>query len=473
MRKLLSGILFLTLFQMAIIAQGGYKELLTEGDKFLAKRPPDVLNARMKYLEALGKETKDPEVYIKIAITFIYAKDERSANLYLNDGLKLFSAGKSNMKAILTYYKGMVKEFIPPDTKDTNKIKAHFKEAMKFYLESLDYLETPTFTWNDFEFSKINVYNDAGRVAMLISDAENGKKYFKLCLDEIGANKQNRYYLISHFGLAQIYKYLGVTDSAVYHFNTVLQDDPHNMNALSELYGLYFDIGDYDSGLAVVNRIDSMMTSVYNGFIARKTAPKDFVSYVANILYNTKMEKGHLMFNSKKYNLSLDYYAEAYKFKKNKKLLDLLKKMNILTEMSQKGYMPVVKDAAFILRGNEYFFYDPASVKINADSSVTVTLRSVVTGDVDLNMVNVFNAELDPAAPDKIDNVLKTKYGQNEYSFTVTCGKNDYMQNYEKRFDPTGKEITKTGAGGAVKKTATVDSPDQNILKFICRAAGL
>lgn len=473
MRRFLSGIIFLSLFQLALLAQVGYKDLLAEGDKFLNKRPPDVLNARMKYLEALGKETKEPEVYIKIAITFIYAKDERSANLYLNDGLKLFGQGKSNMKAILTYYKGMVKEFIPPDSKDTNKIKNHFKEAIKFYLESLDYLETPTYTWNDFEFSKVNVFNDVGRVSMMINDAENGKKYFKMCLDEIGADKANRYFLISHFGLAQIYKYLGVSDSAVYHFNTILENDPRNINALSELYGLYFDLGDYDNGLKVVNRIDSMMTDVYSDLMKRKDAPKDSIGYISNILYNTKMEKGHLMFNSKKYEESLAFYADAYQYKKNNKLVELLKKMTILTELSKKGYMPVVKDAAFIVKGNEYFFYDPTSLKINADSSVTVTLRSVVTGDVDLNMVNVFTTEMDQTAPDKIDKVLKTKYGQNEYSVMITCGKNTYVQNSEKKFDPTGKEVTKAGSGKPVNKTAAADSPDQHILMFICRAAGL
>ncbi|GMU89715.1 MAG: hypothetical protein AMXMBFR49_19220 [Chlorobiota bacterium] len=473
MRRFLSGIIFLSLIQMALLAQGGYKDLLAEGDKFLNKRPPDVLNARMKYLEALGKETKEPEVYIKIAITFIYAKDERSANLYLNDGLKLFGDGKSNMKAILTYYKGMVKEFIPPDTKDTNKIKNHFREAIKFYMESLEYLDAPSYTWNEFEFSKINVFNDVGRVAMMINDADMGKKYFKMCLGEIGADKSNRYYLISHFGLAQIYKYLGVSDSAVFHFNTILENDPQNINALSELYGLYFDFGDYDNGLRVVNRIDSIMTGVYSGLIKRKDAPKDSISYISNILYNTKMEKGHLMFNSKKYDESLAYYAEAYPFKKNKKLVELLKKMTILTDMSKKGYMPVVKDAAFIVKGNEYFFYDSSSVRINPDSTLSVTLRSVITGDVDLNMVNVFNTDPDQSAPDKIDKVLKTKYGQNEYTLTITCGKNDYVQNSEKRFDPAGKDISKPGSGKAVTKTATPDSPDQHILMFLCRAAGL
>ncbi|MBN8544680.1 MAG: hypothetical protein J0L60_00995 [Ignavibacteria bacterium] len=472
MSRLLSGLMCLILLQFGLLAQNGYKELLLEGDKLLNKRPPDVLNARMKYLEALNKEKNDPEVYIKIAITFIYAKDERSANMNLDQGLKLFKEGKSNMKAILTYYKGMVKEFVPPDTKDTNKIKKHFSEAIRYYLESLDYLEVPVFRWNDFDFSKVNIYNDVGRVSMMINDAENGKKYFQLCLDAIGADKDNKYYTISHFGLAQIYKFVGILDSSVHHFNKVLEVDPKNINALSELYGMYFDAGDYDKGFIVVNRIDSMMSVTYDALMKRKDAPKDSIQYIANIIYNTKMEKGHLKFNSKSYEESLNFYAEAYKYKKNKKLIELLKKMTILNELSKNGWMPVVKDAQFIKHGNEYFFYSPAELKTNPDSSVTATIKSVVTADVDLNMLNVFQSEFDQTAPDNIDKVLKSKYGQNEYNWTFVCGKNDFVQNFEKKFDPTGKDVSKPNSSKPVNKTATSDSFELDILKFLCRAAG-
>lgn len=181
----------------------------------------------------------------------------------------------------------------------------------------------PTFTWNNFEFSKVNVYNDAGRVYMMINEADNAKKYFNLCLTELGENTGNSYYSISHFGLAQINKYLGLTDSAIINFNKVLAIEPTNLTALSDLYGLYFDAGDYENGFIIVNRIDSMTSLRYNDMISRKDASKDSLQYVANILYNTKMEKGHLKFNSKLYDESLKYYVEAYPFKKNKKLVEL------------------------------------------------------------------------------------------------------------------------------------------------------
>jgi tetratricopeptide (TPR) repeat protein len=473
MQKFLKGLLFITVVQFSLIAQTGYQDLMNQGDQALNKRPPDIMTARLKYLEARDLEKNNPEAYIKIAITFIYSKDERSANYNLDEGLKLFGEGGSNMKAIFTYYKGMVKEFVPPDTKDTVKIKKHFLEAISFYLKSLEYLEVPSFTWNNFEFSKVNVYNDAGRVYMMINDADNAKKYFNMCLAELGNNTQNSYYSISHFGLAQINKYLGLTDSAIINFNKVLEIDPSNLTALSDLYGLYFDAGDYENGFIVVDRIDSMTTLKYNDLIGRKDASKDSLQYVTNILYNTKMEKGHLKFNSKLYDESLKYYAEAYPFKKNKKLVELIRKMSILSDMAKKGWMPCVKDAKFVTNGNEYFFYSPSELKINQDSSITATLKSIITADVDLNMVNVFQPEPDATAPDKIDKVLNSKYGSNEYNWTVVCGKSTYTQNFEKKFDPSGKETTKPAGAKSVEKTAANESFELDLLKYLCRAAGI
>ncbi|KAB2909924.1 MAG: hypothetical protein LC102_11790 [Ignavibacteriales bacterium] len=472
MRKFFSSTVFLLFFHSFLFAQGGYKDLMNEGDSYLNRNPPDVMMARMKYLQALSKETNDPEVYIKIAITFIQGKDERSANLYLNDGLKLFPEGKSNMKAILTYYKGMVKEFIPPDTKDTNKIKKHFSEGIKYYLESLDYLETPSFTWNDFEFSKVNVFCDVGRLYMMINDAENGIKYFNLCLQEMNGDKNNRYYDIANFGLGQIYKFLGSSDSAVVHFNNILANEPGNLNALSELYDLYFNTGKYDEGFAVVSRIDSMITKVYNDLIQRKNAQKDSVNYFGNILYNTKMEKGHLMFNAQKFDESVKFYKEAYKLKKSKKLLSVLKKMTILSEMSQKGFVPVVKDGLFISKGAEYFFYIPSELKQNADSSYNAAVTSIITGGVDMNLSNVIESSYDASAPDNPDKEIALKYAKNEYSLTFKCGNNNYTQNFVKKFNSAGKNISTSADGKPVSLTAKPGSAEQEILMFLCRAAG-
>lgn len=73
--------------------------------------------------------------------------------------------------------------------------------------------------------------------------------------------------------------------------------------------------------------------------------------------------------------------------------------MSILSEMAKKGWMPCVKDAKFVTNGNEYFFYSTSELKVNQDSSVTATLKSIITADVDLNMVNVFQPEPDGTAP--------------------------------------------------------------------------
>jgi hypothetical protein len=183
------------------------------------------------------------------------------------------------------------------------------------------------------------------------------------------------------------------------------------------------------------------------------------------------MEKGHLKFNSKDYAKTLKYYIEAYKYKKNRKLIELIRKMSILSDMSNKGWLPCVKDAKFITNGNEYFFYSATELKRNQDSSLTSLIKSIVTADVDLNMSNVFQSEYDATAPDNIEKVINSKYGSNEYSWSFMCGKSDFTQNFVKKFNPNGKETTKANDLKPVRKSASADSFELDILKFLCRAA--